>query len=120
MAGNDCVLGACSNSDRVIVAAHHSGNNTTVAGLPVDLDFASEFRYRDLALVPGTLALAVSQSGETADTLAATRLARELGCRFYADAEALIVDPDVEAVIVATPPAANYGCAAAALAAGAV
>jgi len=50
-----------------------------LAKLPVDLDFASEFRYRDPQLVPSTLALAISQSGETADTLAALRLARELG-----------------------------------------
>ncbi len=50
-----------------------------LAGVPVDFDYASEFRYRDPRLVPGTLALAISQSGETADTLAATRLARELG-----------------------------------------
>jgi glucosamine--fructose-6-phosphate aminotransferase (isomerizing) len=47
--------------------------------LPVDLDYASEFRYREPVLAPRTLALAVSQSGETADTLAALRLARELG-----------------------------------------
>jgi glutamine---fructose-6-phosphate transaminase (isomerizing) len=52
-----------------------------LAGLPVDVDFASEFRYRDPQLVPDTLALAISQSGETADTLAALRLARELGAR---------------------------------------
>jgi glucosamine--fructose-6-phosphate aminotransferase (isomerizing) len=50
-----------------------------IAKLPVDFDYASEFRYRDPRLVPGTLALAISQSGETADTLAALRLARELG-----------------------------------------
>ena len=47
--------------------------------IPVDLDYASEFRYREPVLAPKTLALAVSQSGETADTLAALRLARELG-----------------------------------------
>ncbi|HJO26290.1 MAG TPA: glutamine--fructose-6-phosphate transaminase (isomerizing) [Planctomycetota bacterium] len=52
-----------------------------LARVPVDVDFASEFRYRDPVLVPGTLALAVSQSGETADTLAALRLAQELGAR---------------------------------------
>ena len=52
-----------------------------LAGVPVDFDFASEFRYRNPRLVPGTLALAITQSGETADTLAATRLARELGAR---------------------------------------
>ncbi|MDP6369614.1 MAG: glutamine--fructose-6-phosphate transaminase (isomerizing), partial [Planctomycetota bacterium] len=52
-----------------------------LARVPVDVDFASEFRYRDPVLAPGTLALAVSQSGETADTLAALRLAQELGGR---------------------------------------
>ncbi|QDV06698.1 Glutamine--fructose-6-phosphate aminotransferase [isomerizing] [Planctomycetes bacterium Poly30] len=52
-----------------------------LAHIPVDVDFASEFRYRDPRIVPGTLALAITQSGETADTLAATRLARELGAR---------------------------------------
>jgi glutamine---fructose-6-phosphate transaminase (isomerizing) len=40
------------------------------AGLPCDVEIASEFRYRSPALTPGTLAVAVSQSGETADTLA--------------------------------------------------
>ena len=48
---------------------------------PVAIDVASEFRYRDPILDPHTLALAISQSGETADTLAALRLARELGAR---------------------------------------
>jgi glucosamine--fructose-6-phosphate aminotransferase (isomerizing) len=52
-----------------------------LTGVPVDVDFASEFRYRKPVVVPGTLALGISQSGETADTLAALRLARELGCR---------------------------------------
>ncbi|MEO0650352.1 MAG: glutamine--fructose-6-phosphate transaminase (isomerizing) [Planctomycetota bacterium] len=52
-----------------------------LAGVPVDLDFASEFRYRDPVLVPNTMALAISQSGETADTLAAMRLAAERGAR---------------------------------------
>ncbi len=52
-----------------------------LAGVPVDVDYASEFRYRRPVLVPETLALGISQSGETADTLAALRLARSLGCR---------------------------------------
>jgi glucosamine--fructose-6-phosphate aminotransferase (isomerizing) len=43
------------------------------AGLPVELDIASEYRYRDPVLGPDNLALFVSQSGETADTLAALR-----------------------------------------------
>ena len=52
-----------------------------LAGIAVDVDYASEFRYRDPVLWPETLALAISQSGETADTLAALRLARDLGAR---------------------------------------
>lgn len=52
-----------------------------LAGVPTDWDYASEFRYREPRLTQGTLALAISQSGETADTLAALRLAKTLGCR---------------------------------------
>ncbi|MEE4346058.1 MAG: glutamine--fructose-6-phosphate transaminase (isomerizing), partial [Paracoccaceae bacterium] len=44
-----------------------------IAGLPVDVDIASEFRYREPPIPPRTVALFVSQSGETADTLAALR-----------------------------------------------
>ena len=44
-----------------------------LAGLPVDVEVASEFRYRGPAVAPRTLAIAISQSGETADTLAALR-----------------------------------------------
>ena len=49
------------------------------ARVPVDLDVASEFRYRNPVLEPGGLALFISQSGETADTLAALRHARAEG-----------------------------------------
>ncbi len=51
------------------------------ARVPVDIDFASEFRYREPVLEPGGLALFISQSGETADTLAALRHARAEGQR---------------------------------------
>src|SRR5579864_4687001 len=47
------------------------------ARLPVEIDIASEFRYREAPLAPGNVALFVSQSGETADTLASLRYARE-------------------------------------------
>ncbi len=50
-----------------------------LAGLPVDVEVASEFRYRQPAISPGTLAVAISQSGETADTLAAMRYCKEHG-----------------------------------------
>ncbi len=49
------------------------------ARLPVEVDIASEFRYRDAPLEAGELAITVSQSGETADTLASLRYARERG-----------------------------------------
>ncbi len=52
-----------------------------LAGLPVDVEVASEFRYRAPAVTPDTLALAVSQSGETADTLAALRWCKEQGLK---------------------------------------
>ena len=48
-----------------------------IAGLPCDIDIASEFRYREPPLSPAQWAVFVSQSGETADTLAALRSARE-------------------------------------------
>jgi glucosamine--fructose-6-phosphate aminotransferase (isomerizing) len=47
----------------------------------VDVDFSSEFRYRDPIVGPDTLVVAITQSGETADTLAALRTARERGAR---------------------------------------
>jgi glucosamine--fructose-6-phosphate aminotransferase (isomerizing) len=49
------------------------------ANLPVEVDIASEFRYRETPLDPGSLAIFISQSGETADTLASLRYAREQG-----------------------------------------
>ncbi len=49
------------------------------ARLPADIDFASEFRYRDPVLEPGGLCLFISQSGETADTLAALRHCKAQG-----------------------------------------
>jgi glucosamine--fructose-6-phosphate aminotransferase (isomerizing) len=50
-----------------------------VAGLPTEVDYGSEFRYRTPLVGPGTVAVAISQSGETADTLAAFREARGRG-----------------------------------------
>ncbi len=52
-----------------------------LAGLTTEVDLASEFRYRDAILGPGTLVVAVSQSGETADTLGAVHAAAERGAR---------------------------------------
>lgn len=52
-----------------------------VAGLATDIDIASEFRYRDPVLSPDSLMIVVSQSGETADTLAALRYAQAAGLK---------------------------------------
>jgi glucosamine--fructose-6-phosphate aminotransferase (isomerizing) len=52
-----------------------------LADLPCDVEIASEFRYRDPAVVPGTVAMAISQSGETADTLAALRWCKDKGLK---------------------------------------
>ena len=79
--------------DKVFVVAcgtaYHSGLVAKYAiehwtRLPVEIDIASEFRYRDPVLGPGTLTLAVSQSGETIDTLEAARHARRQGSSLLA------------------------------------
>ena len=54
------------------------------ARLPVEMDVASEYRYRNPVVGPGDLVVGISQSGETADTLAAMRLARERGATVLA------------------------------------
>ncbi len=56
----------------------------SLARLPVRVELASEFRYRDPILPKGTLVVAISQSGETADTLAAVREAKARGIRTLA------------------------------------
>lgn len=54
------------------------------AKIPVDVELASEFRYRDPLVGPDCLVIVISQSGETSDTLAALQEAREKGCRILA------------------------------------
>ncbi|MFA5096425.1 MAG: glutamine--fructose-6-phosphate transaminase (isomerizing) [Candidatus Omnitrophota bacterium] len=51
----------------------------SVCAIPTQIDVSSEFRYRDLLIGPETLVMAVSQSGETADTLAGVRVAKKRG-----------------------------------------
>src|ERR1700741_1478713 len=55
-----------------------------LARIPVDVDYASEFRYRNPVMDDNSLLLVISQSGETADTIAALREAKELGARVLA------------------------------------
>jgi glucosamine--fructose-6-phosphate aminotransferase (isomerizing) len=54
------------------------------AGLPVEVDYGSEYRYRDFIVDRNTLTVVITQSGETADTLAALREARKKGARSLA------------------------------------
>jgi glucosamine--fructose-6-phosphate aminotransferase (isomerizing) len=54
------------------------------ARIPVEMDIASEYRYRNPVVGPGDLVVGITQSGETADTLAAMRIAREAGARVLA------------------------------------
>jgi glucosamine--fructose-6-phosphate aminotransferase (isomerizing) len=56
----------------------------SLARIPVEVDIASEFRYRDPIVRPGDIAIAISQSGETADTLAALKEAGQRGARTIA------------------------------------
>ena len=51
----------------------------SMAGIPVEVEYASEFRYKNPIIDQNTVVLAISQSGETADTLAAIRMAKEKG-----------------------------------------
>ncbi|WP_348260563.1 SIS domain-containing protein, partial [Salmonella enterica] len=51
----------------------------SLAGLPCDVELASEFRYRKSAVRRNSLMITLSQSGDTADTLAGLRLSKELG-----------------------------------------
>ncbi|PRY25963.1 glucosamine--fructose-6-phosphate aminotransferase (isomerizing) [Aliiruegeria haliotis] len=65
------VMVACGTANYACVVAKYWFEQ--IAGLTVEVDIASEFRYREPPIPPRTLALFVSQSGETADTLAALR-----------------------------------------------
>src|SRR5918992_1598957 len=76
--------------DRVMIAACGTSWHAGLAGkymieqlarLPVEVDYASEFRYRDPVIDDKTLLLVISQSGETADTIAALREAKERGAK---------------------------------------
>ena len=63
----------------------------SIAGLPATVEIASEYRYRDSVAVPGTLVVTISQSGETADTIAALKHAQSRG---LADALAICNVPE--------------------------
>ncbi len=60
-----------------------------IARIPVEVDIASEFRYRDPIIQPGTVVLSISQSGETADTLAAMEEGRLKGATIWSIVNAI-------------------------------
>jgi glucosamine--fructose-6-phosphate aminotransferase (isomerizing) len=76
------VIVACGTSFNAGMAAKHAIEHWT--RLPVELDLASEFRYRDPVLDETGLVIGITQSGETADTLAAIRFAKEMGAKVVA------------------------------------
>ena len=76
------VLVACGTSYNAALAGRFMIEE--LAGLPADVDISSEFRYRSLLLGPDTLVIAISQSGETADTLGAAKAAAALGAHVVA------------------------------------
>ncbi len=76
------VMVACGTANYACLAAKYWFES--IARLPVDVDVASEFRYREPPIPPRTLAIFVSQSGETADTLAALRYCQGKAARILA------------------------------------
>jgi len=81
-------LESISQSEKIIIVACGTSWHAGLLGeyifeeytrIPVEVEYASEFRYRDPIIKKGDIVIAISQSGETADTLAAVKLARERG-----------------------------------------
>jgi glucosamine--fructose-6-phosphate aminotransferase (isomerizing) len=84
------VLDSMSQSERIIIVACGTSWHAGLLGeyffeeytrIPVEVEYASEFRYRNPIIRKGDIVIAISQSGETADTLAAVKLAREKGAK---------------------------------------
>ena len=73
-----CIV-ACGTAYHVGVVAKYAFER--LLKIPLEVDVASEFRYREPILDENTLVIIISQSGETADTLAALRMAKAKGCR---------------------------------------
>jgi glucosamine--fructose-6-phosphate aminotransferase (isomerizing) len=84
------VMELLSQSERIIIIACGTSWHAGLLGeyifeeytrIPVEVEYASEFRYRNPIIKKGDIVIAISQSGETADTLAAVKLAREKGAK---------------------------------------
>jgi glucosamine--fructose-6-phosphate aminotransferase (isomerizing) len=88
MAGVDNNLEKFLNAKRIIIVACGTSWHAGLVGeylieemarIPVEVEYASEFRYRNPIITPNDVVIAISQSGETADTLAAIKLAKSKG-----------------------------------------
>ena len=88
MAGIDDNMSKFLNADRIIIVACGTSWHAGLVGeylfedmarIPVEVEYASEFRYRNPIITPNDVVIAISQSGETADTLAAIKLAKSQG-----------------------------------------
>ena len=77
LAAKRIVIAACGTSWHAGLVAEYIFE--TYLRIPVEVEYASEFRYRDPIIGPGDLLIAISQSGETADTLAAIKMAKSKG-----------------------------------------
>jgi glutamine---fructose-6-phosphate transaminase (isomerizing) len=84
------VFETMSQAERIIIIACGTSWHAGLVGeyifeeytrIPVEVEYASEFRYRNPIIKKGDIVIAISQSGETADTLAAVKLAREKGAK---------------------------------------
>ncbi len=73
------VILACGTSWHAALVGRYVIEELTA--IPVEVEYASEYRYRPQIVIPGTLTIVISQSGETADTLQAMRVAREVGSK---------------------------------------
>jgi glucosamine--fructose-6-phosphate aminotransferase (isomerizing) len=84
------VLDSVARAERIVIIACGTSWHSGLLGeylfeeytrIPVEVEYASEFRYRSPIIKKGDIVIAISQSGETADTLAAVKIAREKGAR---------------------------------------
>jgi glucosamine--fructose-6-phosphate aminotransferase (isomerizing) len=81
MNANRIIIVACGTSWHAGLVAEYLFEE--FARIPTEVEYASEFRYRDPIIQPGDIVIAISQSGETADTLAAIDLAKEKGAFIF-------------------------------------
>jgi glutamine---fructose-6-phosphate transaminase (isomerizing) len=90
LGGLHSVLDSVAQAERIIIIACGTSWHAGLLGeylfeeytrIPVEVEYASEFRYRSPIIRKGDIVIAISQSGETADTLAAVKIAKEKGAR---------------------------------------